>query len=169
MKNRECKWMLGYSWAGSPWRNDSPNKLKLYGLLTVSHFKATLHTWLKFILKYFPQNESVHIQKYRQILHSLQLDFCHKFSFIQKKGNSCLFFFQTGSISYSLKLYIQWLAGFLSFFFLPSPNTVPREQQWLTCKVLCLNGKCKTVLQKDKCTVSSIRQVQANTLAQLGS
>lgn len=95
----------------------------------MSHFKTTLHTW--FTLKYIPKNQSVHIQKYRHISHSSQLDFCHKFSFIQRKATVVLFFFfQRGSINYNFKLYVQWLAGFLFYFFsffCPSLITVPRE------------------------------------------
>lgn len=125
----------------------------------MSHFKTTLHTW--FTLKYIPKNQSVHIQKYRHISHSSQLDFCHKFSFIQRKATVVLFFFfQRGSINYNFKLYVQWLAGFLFyfffFFFAPPLLQYHENQQWLTCTVLCLNGKCKTVLQKYKCSVSRV-------------
>lgn len=59
------------------------------------------------------------------------------------------------------------------FFFALSLITVPQEQQWLTCKVLCLNGKCKTVLQKYKCSVSRVccsgPPGTSKLMAQLGS
>lgn len=62
---------------------------------------------------------------------------------------------------------------FVFSFFALSLITVPQEQQWLTCKVLCLNGKCKTVLQKYKCSVSracsSGPPGPSKLMAQLGS
>lgn len=63
---------------------------------------------------------------------------------------------------------------FFSFFSPPLIQYHGNNSDWLA-KLLCLNGKCETVLQRYKRTVSSgllqrsVQQVQANTLAQLGS
>lgn len=122
------------------------------------HFKTTLHTW--FTLKYIPKNQSVHIQKYRHISHSSQLDFCHKFSFIQKKATVVLFFSSKEALLITIlnSTYNDWLVFFSFFFFFFAPPLLQYRgnQQWLTCTVLCLNGKCKTVLQKYKCSVSRV-------------
>lgn len=142
----------------------------------MSHFKTTLHTW--FTLKYIPKNQSVHIQKYRHISHSSQLDFCHKFSFIQKKATVVLFFFfQRGSINYNFKLYVQWLAGFLFyffFFFLPLPyySTTGINSDWLAQFCVWMENAKQYYRNTNALSAgfaAVVQQVQANALAQLGS
>lgn len=96
------------------------------------------------------------------------------------------FFKQALLITILNSTYNDWLVFFSIFFvfvfsfFALSLITVPQEQQWLTGKVLCLKGKCKkTKKQKTRYYRNTnalsagfavvVLQVQANTLAQLGS
>lgn len=71
---------------------------------------------------------------------------------------------------------IGWFSSFFFcfVFFLPSPNTVPWEQQWLTCKVFVSEWKMQTSTTETRAhcqqrLAALLQQWQANTLAQLGS
>lgn len=71
---------------------------------------------------------------------------------------------------------IGWFSSFFFcfVFFLPSPNTVPWEQQWLTCKVFVSEWKMQTSTTETRAhcqqrLAALPQQWQANTLAQLGS
>lgn len=139
----------------------------------MSHFKTTLHTW--FTIKYIPKNQSVHIQKYRHVSHSSQLDFCHKFSFIQKKATVVLFFSSKEALLITIlnSTYNDWLV-FFSIFFSPLPyySTTGINSDWLAQFCVWMENAKQYYRNTNALSAgfaAVVQQIQANALAQLGS